>query len=93
MKQLVTLDFKKDQGLIIRWNCANMSRPNKYFRHIIVILASDTKLAREALDNYIRNIKLGDLYTAVYQSKGAARIREWREKTNRSQGGEESYLK
>lgn len=93
MKQLVTLDFKKDQGLILKWNCVNFSRTNKYFRHIIVLLASNTNFARDALDGYIKNIKLGDLYTAVYNSKGVARVRGWREKTNHSQNALESYLK
>lgn len=93
MKKLVTLDFKKDQGLILKWNYIDLSKRTKYFRHIIVILASDTQLAREALDAYIRSIKLGDLYTAVYcSSNGAARVREWREKTSRAEGGGKSYL-
>lgn len=78
MKQLVTLDFKKDQGLILKWNCVNLSRNSKYFRHIIVLLASNTKFAKEALDTYITNIKLGDLYAVFYNSKREARVWEWR---------------
>ncbi len=49
-----------------------------FSRHIIVLLASNAKFARNALDGYIRNIKLGDLYTVVYNNKGVARVREWR---------------
>lgn len=40
-KQLVNIDFKKDQGLILKWNYTDLTKRTKYFRHIIVLLTSD----------------------------------------------------
>jgi hypothetical protein len=41
MKKLVTVDFKKEQGLILTWNYIDLSKRNKFFRHIIVLLTAD----------------------------------------------------
>jgi hypothetical protein len=92
MKKLMNIDFKKDQGLILRWNYLDLTKRTKYFRHIIVLFTSNPATAKSALDGYIRHIKLGDLYTILYFSKGTARVKEWREKTNRVENGAKSHL-
>lgn len=67
-KQLVQIDFKRDQGVIFKWNYTDLSKRNKYFRHIIVLLSSNIEFVSPALENYIRCIKLGDLYTTLYSN-------------------------
>lgn len=40
-KQLVNIDFKKEQGLILKWNYTDLTKRTKYFRHIIVLFTSN----------------------------------------------------
>jgi hypothetical protein len=68
-KQLVTIDFKKNQGVILKWNYVDLSKRSKFFRHIIVLLTSKLEVASRALEEYIKYIKLGDLYTTIYCSE------------------------
>lgn len=68
-KQIVSIDFKKDKGLILKWNYVDLNKRNKFFRHIIVLLTSQPEVASPALESYIRFIKLGDLYTTIYSTK------------------------
>lgn len=83
-KQVVNIDFKKDQGMILRWNYIDLSRKTKFYRHIIVLLTGNKELASSAFDNYIKHVKLGDLYSAVYcDARRVVQVSEWKEKTNR----------
>lgn len=93
MKKLVSVDFKKDQGVILRWNYADLNKRNKYFRHIIVLLTSSTEMAVAAIEGYVQHLKLGDLYTVVYGSRGVVRMKEWREKTYRMGEGVRGYFR
>lgn len=48
-KQIVSIDFKKDKGLFLKWNYVDLSKRNKFFRHIIVLLTSQVEVAARAL--------------------------------------------
>ena len=53
-KQVVNIDFIKDQGMILKWNYIDLSRKNKFYRQILVMLTNDKQLASSAFDNYIK---------------------------------------
>lgn len=92
-KQVVNIDFKKDQGMILKWNCIDLSRKTKFFRHILVLLTNKKELASSAFDSYIKHVKLGDLYSAFYSdARRLIQMGEWREKTNRSFSSMKPYL-
>lgn len=92
-KQVVNIDFIKDQGMILKWNYIDLSRKNKFYRHILVMLTNDKQLASSAFDNYIKHVKLGDLYSALYcNARRVVRMGEWREKTSRSVGSTKPYI-
>jgi hypothetical protein len=48
-KQVVHIDFKEDQGVILNWNYSDLSRKTKYFRHVIILVSTDTEEAQEFL--------------------------------------------
>ncbi len=48
-KQVLSIDFKKDKGLILNWNYVDLNKRNKFFRHIIVLMTSQQEVASSAL--------------------------------------------
>lgn len=38
-KQIVSIDYKKDSGVILKWNYNDLNRHSIYFRHIIVLIS------------------------------------------------------
>lgn len=36
-KQVLNINFKEDQGVILTWNYSDLSRKAKYFRHLLVL--------------------------------------------------------
>jgi hypothetical protein len=67
-KQIVSIDFRKDQGLVLKWNYVDLTKRNQYFRHIIVLLTSSLEAAKITLEHYLQQLKLGDLYTVIYRT-------------------------
>ena len=44
-RQVLNINFKEDQGVILTWNYNDLSRKAKYFRHLIVLNSSDPEEA------------------------------------------------
>lgn len=64
-RQIVSIDFKEDQGVILNWNLSDLQRKCKYFRHFLVLLTSNISEAQAFAENYIKTIKPGDLFTVI----------------------------
>jgi hypothetical protein len=92
-KQVLNIDFKEDQGVILNWNYSDLSRKTKYFRHVIVLATGDSAEAQAFLEDYIKLIKPGDLFTAIYKPRfQQIKFKEWREKTYGHNFSPRSYL-
>lgn len=48
-KQVLTIDFKSDQGVILAWNYADLSRKPKFFRHLLVLSTAEAPKAQTFL--------------------------------------------
>ena len=44
-KQVLNIDFKEDQGVILNWNYSDLLRKTKYYRHVLVLATGDTAKA------------------------------------------------
>jgi hypothetical protein len=93
-KQVVNVDFKEDQGVILDWNYSDILRKTKYFRHIIILITSNSKEALAFIENYIKMIKPGDIFTTVYKNPyRQVQMKEWREKNCNHQFSIRNYIK
>lgn len=45
-RQIVSVDFKEDQGVILNWNLSDVQRKSKYFRHFLILLTSNMQEAQ-----------------------------------------------
>ena len=92
-KQVLNIDFKEDQGVILNWNYSELSRKTKYFRHVLVLITGDTAKSGEFLEKYIKLIKPGDLFATVYKPRlQRLKCKEWREKTFGNNFSLRSYI-
>lgn len=81
-KQVLTIDFKADQGVILGWNYSDLSRKPKFFRHLLVLNSGDVTKAQNFLENYIKLIKPGDLFATIYKTANQQlKFKSWSEKT------------
>ena len=92
-RQIVSIDFKEDQGVILNWNLSDLQRKCKYFRHFLVLLTSNMPEAQAFAEDYIKAIKPGDLFTLICQPPHQSpKMREWREKTYNHQFSFRNYI-
>lgn len=92
-KQVLNIDFKPDQGVILSWNYSDLSRKTKFFRHVLVLSTSDSAKAQTFLENYIKMIKPGDLFTTIYKPRNQhLRMKDWSEKTYGHQFTARKYI-
>ena len=65
-KQVLSIDYKNDNGLILEWNYTDFSNNSVFFRHILVLYTNNRDEAFTFTESYISKIKAGDLFTILY---------------------------
>lgn len=81
-KQVVTVDYKKFEGLILKWNFLDLKRTSRFLRHFIIVGSADLSTTAFLIEDYVRFMKPGDLYSVLYfKSNGKLRFKGWKEKT------------
>lgn len=81
-KQVVTVDYKKFEGLILKWNFLDLKRTSRFLRHFIIVGSTDLSSTAFLIEDYVRLMKPGDLYSVLFfNSNRKQRFKGWREKT------------
>ena len=44
-KQILNIDYKNDEGLILEWNYTDFSKVSVFFRHILVLFTKNREEA------------------------------------------------
>lgn len=65
-RQVLNIDYKNDDGLILEWNYTDFSNNSVFFRHILVLYTNNREEACAFAESYISKIRAGDLYTVMY---------------------------
>ncbi len=79
IKQVLNIDYKNENGLILEWNYTNFSNTYVFFRHILVLYTNNRDEAYFFVNKYVSRIKPGDFYCIYYfNSKGNLKILRWK---------------
>jgi len=45
-KQILNIDYKEDQGIILEWNYSDLSIQSKFYRHILFLCSNQMEKAQ-----------------------------------------------
>lgn len=80
-KQVLKIDFKNEEGLILDWNYTDLSSTSIFFRHILVLYTNNREQGYDFIEAYISKIRAGDLYTILFFNEVEnVRQSRWKEK-------------
>jgi len=67
MKQVLAIDNSESSKLILNWSHSNLFQiSKKQTYHIILIYHNIASEARSFLERYVRSLKYGDMFCALY---------------------------